>query len=236
MELSDFRALSFDCYGTLIDWETGICDALKPWIHRNGLHADEQQLLSVYGRHESRLEAQMPGALYPEIVAGTMVALGDEFGVPVTQAEAEQFAASVPRWPAFPDSQHALKALAERYDLIILSNVDRHSFQGSNKQLGVVFTDVITAEDIGSYKPSPRNFEVLIARAAQRGIKRGELLHVAQSLFHDHQPANAAGLPTVWINRRHDRPGWGATVEPATPTRPDWEFSSMRAFTDACLR
>jgi 2-haloacid dehalogenase len=236
MELSDFRAMSFDCYGTLIDWETGISDALRPWVQAHVLNVDDHQLLAAYGQHESRLEAQTPGALYPDIVARTMTALGHEFGAPVTEAEAAQFAASIPHWPAFPDTQHALGSLAKRYKLIILSNVDRRSFQGSNKQLGVVFTDIITAEDIGSYKPSPRNFDVLIARAAQRGVEHGELLHVAQSLFHDHQPAKAAGLATVWINRRHDRPGRGATLEPTTSIQPDWEFPSMHAFADACLR
>lgn len=234
MELSDFRALSFDCYGTLIDWETGIADALRPWTRAHSLDVDEEQLLAAYGRHESRLEAQTPDALYPDIVARTMIALGDDFGVPVAGAAAAQFAASVPCWPAFPDTQEALASLAEHHELIILSNIDRESFRGSNKRLGVSFTDIITAQDVGSYKPSPRNFEVLIARAAQRGITRGELLHVAQSLFHDHQPAQAAGISTVWINRRQDRPGWGASVAPTGSIQPDWEFPSMRAFAEAC--
>jgi 2-haloalkanoic acid dehalogenase type II len=142
-------------------------------------------------------------------------------------------AASVPAWPAFPDSPAALNALAQRYQLIILSNVDRASFAASNRRLQVTFTSVLTAEDIGSYKPSARNFDALLAEADRLGIKRGRLLHVAQSLFHDHGPAKQAGLPTVWINRRHDRPGWGATPRPAGGVTPDWEFPSMAAFTDA---
>jgi 2-haloacid dehalogenase len=233
MELSRFRALSFDCYGTLIDWETGISAVLTPWAHAHGLDVDEENLLAAYGHHESRLEEQTPDALYTDIVARTMTALGDEFGAPVTEEDSARLAASVPHWPPFPDAQQALVSLAERYKLIILSNVDRKSFHGTNKRLGIAFTEVITAEDVGSYKPAARNFETLIERATQHGIGEGELLHVAQSLFHDHAPAKAAGLPTVFINRRHSRPGLGATPAPTSPVVPDWEFPSMQAFAAA---
>jgi 2-haloacid dehalogenase len=118
--------------------------------------------------------------------------------------------------------------------LIILSNVDRASFAASNLRLGVTFTAIITAEDLGSYKPSPRNFAALVHRAAAMGIDSGRLLHVAQSLFHDHVPAKRAGLRTVWINRRHDRPGWGATPKPRSEVTPDWQFPTMAAFAQAC--
>jgi 2-haloacid dehalogenase len=236
MRLSGFQALSFDCYGTLIDWETGISAVLAPWARDHDLHIDDERLLAAYGQHETRIEAQTPTAPYPDVVARTMMAVGQDLGVPVNPAEAAQLAASVPDWPAFPDSHEALASLAEHYKLIVLSNVDRVSFQGSNQRLGVSFTETITAEDVGSYKPSVQNFEVLLARAAQRGIGSDKLLHVAQSLFHDHVPAKAAGLATVWINRRHDRPGWGASPAPATSVMPDWEFPSMRAFAEACLQ
>lgn len=236
MRLSDFQALSFDCYGTLIDWETGISAVLGPWARAHGLDVDEERLLSAYGQHETWIEAQTPTALYPDVVARSMMAVGRDFGVPVHRTEAAQLAVSVPNWPAFPDSRDALAALAEHYKLIVLSNVDRASFQGSNKRLGVSFTEIITAEDVGSYKPSARNFEVLLARAAQHGLGSDKLLHVAQSLFHDHVPAKAAGLATVWINRRHGRPGWGASPAPAILVTPDWEFASMRAFAAACAQ
>jgi 2-haloacid dehalogenase len=236
MRLSDFQALSFDCYGTLIDWETGISAVLGPWARDHGLAIDDEQLLAAYGQHETQIEAQTPTAPYPEIVARTMMAVGQDLGVPVSRAEAADLAASVPDWPAFPDSHQALASLAEHYELIVLTNVDRVSFQGSDERLGASFTEIITAEDVGSYKPSAQNFEVLLARAAQRGIGSAKLLHVAQSLFHDHVPAKAAGLATVWINRRHGRPGWGATPAPTTSVTPDWEFTSMQAFAEACSR
>lgn len=233
MKLTDFEALSFDCYGTLIDWEAGIANVLRPWAAANGLSMTDEELLTAYSTHEAQAEEENPTDLYPQILARAMRGLGAELGIPVTDGDAEAFSVSVPDWPAFPDSPDALARLAERYKLIILSNVDRTSFAGSNKRLGVTFTSILTAQDIGSYKPSLRNFEALDAEIKRLGVGEGKLLHVAQSLFHDHVPAKSVGLPTVWINRRHDNPGWGATPEPPADVTPDWTFTSMGAFADA---
>lgn len=233
MRLGDFDALSFDCYGTLIDWEAGLAAALRPWADARGVALTDEELLAAYSTHEATAEAAHPADLYPAILARSLRALGEELGVPVTGDEAEAFSRSVPDWPAFPDSPDALGRLARHYRLIILSNVDRASFAGSNRRLGVTFTSVLTAQDIGSYKPSARNFEALDAERERLGIPAGRLLHVAQSLYHDHVPAKAAGLPTVWINRRHAKRGWGATPEPPAPVSPDWTFVSMSAFADA---
>jgi 2-haloacid dehalogenase len=233
VRFADFDALSFDCYGTLIDWEAGIAAALRRWATANGLAMSDEDLLLAHGTHEAAAEAEHPADLYPEILARSMRALGAELGVPVTDEEATAFGASVPDWPAFPDSHDALERLGRRYKLIILSNVDRRSFAGSNARLGVEFSGIVTAQDVGSYKPSPRNFAALDAERERLGVAEGRLLHVAQSLFHDHVPAKAAGLPTVWINRRHAQAGWGATPDPMAPVTPDWEFPSMAAFADA---
>lgn len=235
MELTDFAALSFDCYGTLIDWESGIAAVLGPWARSRGLDLDEEALLAAYSRQEARAEAGHPGELYPGILARSMRALGAELGAEVTGEDAQRLARSVPDWPAFSDSPAALAALGSRYQLIILSNVDRESFAASQRRLGVTFTSVLTAQDIGSYKPSPRNFDALLAEAGRLGIAGGRLLHVAQSLFHDHVPARRAGLPTAWINRRHAKPGWGATPPPAVEVSPDWEFPSLAAFASAAV-
>jgi 2-haloacid dehalogenase len=233
VKLTDFEALSFDCYGTLIDWEAGLSAVLGPWAHSRGLALDDEALLVAYSGHEERAEAEHPADRYPLILARSLRGLGQELGAEVTDEDAQRLGRSVPDWPAFPDSAGALADLAKHYKLIILSNVDRESFAASQPRLGVGFTQVITAEDVGSYKPSPRNFEVLLAETARLGVPPGGLLHVAQSLFHDHVPAKQAGLPTVWINRRHGRPGQGATPAPPTVVTPDWEFPSMRAFADA---
>ena len=233
MKLTDFDALSFDCYGTLIDWETGLAAVLGAWTRARGLQVDDETLLAAYSTHEARAEAEYPGESYPDILARSMRELGRQFDTEVTADDAQRLASSVPDWPAFPDSPSALAVLGTRYQLIILSNVDRDSFAASNRRLGVTFTSVLTAQDIGSYKPSPRNFDALLAEAARLGIRDGRLLHVAQSLFHDHLPAKQAGLSTVWINRRHDRLGWGATPAPPADIVPDWEFPSLQALADA---
>lgn len=233
LDLTAFDALSFDCYGTLIDWEAGIAAELRRWADARGLSITDEQLLTAFSTHEARSEAEHPSELYPLILARSMRALGAELGVPVDDAEAEAFGASVPDWPAFPDSAEALGRLAGHYRLIILSNVDRTSFAGSNRRLGVTFTSIVTAQDVGSYKPDPRNFEALAREVDRLGIQQGRLLHVAQSLFHDHVPAKAVGLPTVWIDRRQGNPGWGATPEPPAPVTPDLTFASMAEFADA---
>jgi 2-haloacid dehalogenase len=233
MRLLDFEALSFDCYGTLIDWESGLAAVLRPWAAAAGLDLPDEALLAAFARHEGRAEELHPAQPYPVILARALHGMGAELGAPVTQQDAARLAGSVPDWPAFDDSPAALAALAERYRLIILSNVDRASFAASARRLGVTFTAVLTAQDIGSYKPAQRNFDALLAEAGRLGIGAGRLLHVAQSLFHDHVPAKRAGLPTAWINRRHGRSGWGATPPPAADVTPDWEFGSMRELAEA---
>jgi len=233
VELTDFEALSFDCYGTLIDWEAGLLAVLTPWARARGLDMTGEELLTDYAGIEAAVEAEHHADPYPDILARSMHLLGDALGAEVTDDDAARLARSVPDWPTFPDSHDALTALGRRFKLIILSNVDRASFAGSNAKLGVEFTSVITAQDVGSYKPSARNFEALAGEAARLGIRPGGLLHVAQSLFHDHVPAQRAGLRTVWIHRRYDRGGWGATPQPPAPVTPDWEFPSMAAFAAA---
>jgi 2-haloacid dehalogenase len=233
MDLADAEAFSFDCYGTLVDWEAGLIAVLSPWARGHGVGLDENGLLAAYGWHEEVAEREHPTDPYPAIIARSFRALGAELGAPVPDADAQRLARSVADWPAFPDSHDALVALGRRAKLLVLSNVDRASFAASARRLGVAFTRVLTAQDIGSYKPSPRNFEALLDEARRLGVREGRLVHVAQSLFHDHVPAQAVGLPTVWINRRRGRTGWGATPAPSAWVRPDWEFPTMAAFAAA---
>ena len=233
VEIRDFEAISFDCYGTLIDWETGLAAVLGPWARSQGLGVGDDELLAAYGRHEAHEETAHPRALYPVIVARSFTALGEELGAEVTPEDAQRLGRSVPEWPPFADSAAALAELGQRFKLIILSNVDRESFAGSARQLGIEFDAVLTAQDIGCYKPSRRNFDALLAQARRMRVDEKLLVHAAQSLFHDHVPAKKAGLHTVWINRRHGRTGWGATPEPDAGVRPDWEFPDMAAFAAA---
>ena len=236
MKLTDFDALSFDCYGTLIDWETGLRSGLARVASLSPGGPDADALLETYGEIEARTEREHPAMRYPEIIARSVSTTGTAHGIAVTDALAAEIGASVPDWPAFPDSVEALQRLKQRYKLIILSNVDRESFAGSNRRLGVEFDAVLTAEDIGSYKPNPRNFGALLAKVDEMGIAEDRLLHVAQSLFHDHVPAKTAGLATVWIDRRAGKPGGGATPIPADAPEPDWRFTSMVDFAGAMER
>jgi 2-haloalkanoic acid dehalogenase type II len=192
----------------------------------------DEGVLEAFSRHESAIQSEAPRTLYPDVLRESLRRTGSDLGLEVTAADADALGTSIPDWPAFPDSAGALKRLKQRYKLIILSNVDRASFAGSNRRLEVAFDEILTAQDIGSYKPDPANFVAL----RQRVGAGGKLLHVAQSLFHDHVPAKAAGLPTVWINRRHARPGWGATPAPGVDVVPDLEFDSMADFADAVDR
>jgi 2-haloacid dehalogenase len=236
LDLTRFAALSFDCYGTLIDWETGIVAVLAPWAREQGLAVSDEELLLAYADSEAAAEREAASALYPDVLALAFRRTGETLGAPVSDAWARRLGDSVGDWPAFPDSPDALARLARRYKLIILSNVHRAGFAASNERLRGDFAAIITAEDVGAYKPAENHFRALEATLADLGVDRGALLHVAQSLFHDHVPAKREGLPSVWINRRHDRPGWGATPQPTDEWTYDLEFPSMAAFADAVDR
>ncbi len=227
MEITSFDCLTFDCYGTLIDWETGIHDALKPWLDRAGVRTEREEVLEVFARCESRQQRETPSMLYPDILAHVCKAMGAYWGVPVSDTDAETFGKSVEYWPAFEDSASALHYLQQHYQLVVLSNVDRESFQHSNAKLGVTFDAVYTAQDVGSYKPDPANFEYMLAKLAERGVEKERILHTAQSLFHDHAPARELGLATCWIDRRHDQRGSGATAVPAKNVEVDFRFPSL---------
>jgi 2-haloacid dehalogenase len=231
---ADFDALSFDCYGTLIDWETGIAAALGSWAGARGLGVGPDDLVAAFSANETHVQQEHPTDRYPDVLAETMRLVGDRLGAPVSDDEAAAFGASVGDWPAFPDSADALRRLHTRYRLIILSNVDRASFARSAARLGIDFDLVITAEDVGAYKPSPLSFAALLAGVDGLGIARGRLLHVAESLYHDHVPAQANGLRSVWIDRRR---GDASTASPRPDrlVRPDWTFTSMGDFAAAAV-
>jgi 2-haloacid dehalogenase len=228
--LLDYEVLSFDCYGTLIDWESGIWSALQPMLLANDLPVTRPEVLTEFGRIEAAQEAGTPGLRYSEVLTLVHRDLAAGLGLSTTDDLDRAFGASVPNWPAFADSAGALAFLAEKYRLVILSNVDRESFAGSNARLEVTFDAIYTAEDIGSYKPDPANFDYLLRHLGEDfGISADSVLHVAQSLYHDHAPAKAAGLDTVWIDRQRLSAGgeWGATTPIENPPDPDHVFFSM---------
>lgn len=233
-EFSGFKALSFDCYGTLIDWETGMSVALREWADGVALSVSDGHLLRLVSEIETIVQGERsPALLYPDVLAEVLRRIGARLNARVTDEDAARFGASVGDWPAFPDSALALARLKDHFRLIIVSNVDRASFAASNRRLGVTFDRIITAEEVGAYKPRPPHFEALFRSLPEMGLDRGDLLHVAQSLFHDHEPAQRYGLPSVWIDRGHDRSDPGATPVTESLVEPRWRFSNLDAFADA---
>lgn len=233
MRLSDFKALTFDCYGTIIDWESGIIEALRPLSDKVARNLTRDESLETFARHEAAQEQQTPAKLYRDLLAAVYRRLAEEWAVSVTWSECMTFGRSVGNWPAFADSAAALQYLKKHYKLVILSNVDNESFALSNAKLGVAFDAVYTAEDIGSYKPSDRNFDYMLAKLETLGLKKSGILHTAQSLFHDHVPANRHGLASCWIDRRHSLEGSGATKTPEQLPKYDFRFTSLAEFVKA---
>ncbi len=227
MRLSDFSVLSFDCYGTLIDWETGITRAVAPWLNDVGVTASRDEILRAFASAQSDLQLATPGAPYPEILAAAHPVMAEHFGAPLSAEAAAAFGVSVRDWPPFPDSAEALNYLAQHYQLVILSNVDRASFAHSNRKLEVAFDAIFTAQDIGSYKPDPGNFRYMLDRLTERGVSKEQILHTAESLYHDHAPAKHFGLATCWIHRRAGQAGHGATRPPEVEVHPDFRFESL---------
>lgn len=235
--LSDYKVLTFDCYGTLIDWETGIWDALQPLLMVNRRsEVTREKALEAFAVFESRQESETPDMLYPVLLTRVHAAIAAHFDLQTTPQLDADFGRSVPHWPAFPDTADVLRYLKTRYQLVILSNVDRAGFAASNGKLGVEFDAIYTAEDIGSYKPTPANFEYLLTRLRQdHGIEKPDILHTAQSLFHDHVPAKSAGLACAWIDRQRlsETGSWGATAKVGERPKTDYRFFSMGEMADA---
>jgi 2-haloacid dehalogenase len=228
LDYGSFEALTFDCYGTLIDWETGLLEAFRPILAAHGIDAGDEDVLVRYARYEAAAEAG-PYLRYRDVLATGLRGVAGELGFEPTAVEIERFSGSVVDWPAFPDSAAALARLVDRFQLGVITNCDDDLFAASNAKLGVAFDWVVTAQQAGSYKPNEANFHLAFERI---GLPRERILHVAQSLFHDHVPARRLGLSSVWIDRRHDRPGSGATprVDGAEPTA---TFPDMASFAAA---
>lgn len=233
MRLSDYKALTFDCYGTLIDWESGMIAALKPLTDKLTPALPRNGVLEAHGRHESLQQRYTPAKRYRDLLPIVYKRLAEEWRVPVSWDECVRYGQSVGDWPAFPDSTEALRYLKKHYKLVILSNVDNQSFAASNKRLGVDFDAIYTAEDIGSYKPDPRNFAYMLENLATLGVQKSDILHTAESMFHDHGPANTVGLKSAWIYRRHGQEGFGATRNPGPMPKYDVMFKSLGEFAAA---
>ena len=231
MNLSDFKVLTFDCYGTLIDWESGMVAGLKPLADRiearDGRPLDRNAILEAHARQESFHQRQTPTKTYSDLLACVYRRLAEEWGLSVSWDEAMTYGRSVEHWPAFADSAEALAYLKTHFKLVILSTVDNVSFAHSNAKLGVDFDAIYTAEDVGSYKPDDTNFTYMMRQLDTLGITPDQVLHTAESMFHDHAPANRHNLRNCWIYRRHADEGFGATMHPGDMPSYDFRFNSM---------
>ncbi len=226
IDLKHFEVLSFDCYGTLIDWETGIVQAMRPILEHHGVDRSDDEVLQLFAELESVVQ-RPPYKRYREVLGIVAGEFAQRWSFNISAGELSSFANSVPNWPAFPDSAVGLERLGKYFDLVILSNIDDELFAESAQRLGAEFAHIITAEQVGSYKPDLRNFEALLDRIE---TPRDTLLHVAQSRFHDIAPANQLGLSTVWVNRRAGQQGDGAT--PAQEAVPDIEVPNLATLAD----
>jgi 2-haloacid dehalogenase len=223
LNFDEFEVLTFDCYGTLIDWETGILDALHPLLSSRQINLPTEKILEFYGELESEAE-RGTYVEYKSVLTMVLEGFGSRLGFEPSQVELRNFSETVKDWLPFPDSTRALRALKKKYKLAIISNIDDNLFAYSAERLQMEFDWVITAQQAQSYKPSLNNFQFAFKKI---GLPKGKILHVAQSLFHDIVPAKELGLSTVWVNRRYDKPGFGAT--PPAQAQPDLEVPDLQS-------
>ena len=222
MGFESIRLITFDCYGTLIDWENGMLAGLRPLFSRDGREIPDTQLLELYGDIEAEIEAG-PYLPYRQVLAQAALEIGRRTGTDISAEQSRMFADSLTRWKPFMDTVAALQSMAKRFRLGIISNVDDDLFAETRKKLAPVeFDFVITAQQMRSYKPSLRNFEEAIRRS---GLNKDQVLHAGQSLYHDVAPANALGIRSVWVNRPSIRPGSGA-AKPGTG-KPTYEVRNL---------
>ncbi|HYK96717.1 MAG TPA: haloacid dehalogenase type II [Candidatus Dormibacteraeota bacterium] len=221
LDFDDFDVLTFDCYGTLIDWETGLLSAFRAPLAAHGVDEADGAILEAFARHEAQLEAG-PYRRYRDILGAVLAEMLEHFGQVPSAVEVAAFGGSVASWPAFPDSAAALQRLHSRFKLGVITNCDDDLFAASEARLGVDFDWVVTAQQAKRYKPNPRGFELAFERI---GLPPARILHVAQSLYHDHVTAKRLGLSTVWVDRRGNEPGSGAT--PPAEAKPDLTVPDM---------
>jgi len=228
IDCSRFQVITFDCYGTLIDWETGILAAARPVLAAHRVSANNDEIIAAYAAIERRIEAGLY-MKYRDVLRTVMAGLGTRFKFEPTRTECDEFAASVVRWPAFADTAAALKSLQQRVKVAIVSNVDEDLFSETKKHLGIEPDVVITAERCRSYKPSRNNFETALLVLAEAGIPRERVLHAAESVYHDIEPAKAMGLSTVWVNRRGEK---GPGASGAGSARADLEVRDLKSLVE----
>jgi len=235
MDFSRFATISFDCYGTLIDWESGILPVLRSVLRNHGQSLPDAAILELYGEFEAEAESG-PYQSYRDVLRSVVRAFAERLHFGATSAEIHSLHESVPAWRPFPDTVLALRELHKRYKLAVISNIDDDLFAETRKHLGVEFDAVITAEQARSYKPSINNFQIALRTLA---LSSDRLLHAAQSIYHDVVPARSLGISTAWVNRKSARPGIGAvrtSAALASERRPDLELPDLASLAAAAMK
>ena len=222
LDLTRFKILTFDCYGTMIDWEGGIFAALRPILAAHGKELSDSALLALYAELEVTTE-QGEYLRYRDVLRSVVRGFGQRLGFTPTDAEIHSLPESLAAWQPFPDTVDALRKLGRRYQLAVMSNIDDDLFAVSASKLEVAFSNVITAQQAGCYKPCMNIFRLAEKKI---GVSRDQWLHVGQSIYHDVIPAQSLGLATVWVNRRSPRPGAGAAK--AAAAKPDLEVPDLQ--------
>ncbi|MGB6251180.1 MAG: haloacid dehalogenase type II [Terriglobales bacterium] len=230
MNLSRFTTISFDCYGTLIDWESGILPTMRAMLADHGKSLPDADILELYGEFEAQAESG-PYQSYQDVLQSVVRAFADRFHFQASSAEVRSLHQSVPAWPPFPDTVPALRELKKRYRLVVISNIDDALFAQTRQRLDVEFDGVITAEQARSYKPSLNNFHMALRTLA---LAPDRLLHAAQSIYHDVVPARSLGIATVWVNRKSARPGVGAVR--AAAGHADMEVPDLASLAAAAMQ
>ncbi len=227
--LADFKYLSFDVVGTLIDFESGLTTCLKQIGEEHGVTVDAETALTLY-----RKARYLPDVgLFPDDLVRVYLVIAPDLGLPVERALGERLRDSAKNWKAFPDSADALARLATRYKLIAMTNAQRWAFECFSKELGNPFYQGFTADDTGTEKPDPAFFDYVFEFVQSEGNSKDDILHVAQSQYHDIGISRKLGMTNCWIERRHAQKGYGGTIEPENFTEPDFHFTSMAALADA---
>ncbi|MET3616190.1 putative hydrolase of the HAD superfamily [Rhizobium aquaticum] len=233
MTLTNFKILTFDVVGTIIDFETGIVNYIQPIAAQAGLSLDDQAIVLAYGKAEGIEHERTPGLPFTDMMAPCYIAMAAELGLPTDNASRDGFRLSIPKWPAFPDSIAALKRLAKHYRLVAMTNSDNWAFGCFAETLNHPFHDKVTAEDVESCKPDPLFFGFARGLQFPHGLRLADYLHVAQSQYHDIGVAQSLGYKTCWIQRRKGLDGYGASPTPQQVTVPDYHFSALIKLADA---
>lgn len=232
IDLSRYDAVTFDCYGTLIDWDTGVANFLGPWAVRSDFEGTVTDVIARFAMHQRAQQQSSPFKNYRSVIHDALAAAIGELGGRISADELDSFSRNVGTWPAFTDTIDALRQLKRAgKHLGVISNVDNSSFDETHGHLGDLIDTVVTAEMVRTYKPDPRMFDALFGALEKKHIDRSRVLHLAQSRFHDVAPGNQIGLDVVWIDRRHGRPGHGVTI--ASSAEPLARYVSLEAFCNA---